>query len=279
MVRTHNKLVVEYQRLLTENESLTTLGRTAKLVWDILGGRIEATASGLALEPTTSNPAELGRQLQSSPKPRDAFDIEGWQRLVSAHPVRSREHRRLRALVVETAVALTVVPVIASPATISGRQYSLLMDSCLLLAHQVYFALLPKLNDSTFQQERAFLLSAFHQFSGSLNEATDRFALLALYFDATGEPQRVNDSRRAALAATPADAHDFMTVLQSSWSTLVERCMLDDALELLLENYPRVSRRNLDEVGDLIRETFKHGMAAANGHSAPAVRTAKRRKT
>lgn len=278
MVRATSQLAKEYQSLLTANESLSTLERTARLVWDVLGGRIEATASDLKIEPSTSNAAELARHLQSSSKPRDAFDFDEWQRLVSAHPVRSREHRRLRALVAETAVALTVVPVVASVANIAGMQYSLLLDTCLLLAHQAYFALLPKLDVPSFKNERAFLLSAFHQFADSLNEAADRRALLALYFDAIGEPQKASESQRAALAATPSDAHDFMTMLQSCWSSLVENGMLDEALDLLLESYPRVSRRDLDEVGELIRATFKYSMSTANGHPT-RVRTAKRRKT
>ncbi|MGH7134172.1 MAG: hypothetical protein ACREHD_00445 [Pirellulales bacterium] len=191
----------------------------------------------------------------------------------------SREHRQRRSLVVEAAVALTAVPVIASLTSFSGRRYSLLMDSCLLLAHHAYFALLPKLDDAALQPERAMLLSAFRQFAESSGEPADRFALLALYFDATDEPQKASGARRAALAATPADAHDFMTVLQSCWSGLVERSMLDEALEVLLDNYPRVSRRDLDEVGQLIRQTFRHGRAAANGQSGPRDRTAKRRRS
>jgi hypothetical protein len=267
MVRAYNQLVKEYQALLTENESLTSVECAAKLVWDVLGGRIEATASGVALEPLTSNAGELARHIQSSPQPRDAFDIEGWERLVSAQPAKSREHRRLRPLVLDAAVALTIVPVVAPHGSISGSQYSLLIDSCLLLAHHAYFGLLPRLNTPTCQPERAFLLSAFHQFADSLNRAADRFALLALYFDAVGEPQKAIESQRAALVATPADAHDFMTMLQNSWSSLVARGMLGDALDLLLETYPRVSRRDLDEVGELIRQTFKYSITAANGHA------------
>jgi hypothetical protein len=277
MVVAKDQFVIEYQTLLTETESLSTLERAAKLVWDVLGGRIAPTESGLSFEPAAASTAELAKRIQSSPKPRDAYDIERWRGLVSAHPVRGREHRRLRALVVDAATALTVAPAIGSLANLSSRRYSLLMDSCLLLAHHAYFALLPKLDGPRHAQERAFLLSAFHQFADSSSEPADRFALLALYFDAVDKPQQASESRRAALAATPADAHDFLTVLQSSWTNLVERGMLDDALDLLLESYPRVSRRDLDEVGDLIRQTFRQA-TAVNGHSEPRHKTARRRE-
>ncbi|HQU41692.1 MAG TPA: hypothetical protein PK867_02725 [Pirellulales bacterium] len=120
-------------------------------------------------------------------------------------------------------------------------------------------------------------LAAFRRFAESLTRASDRFALLALYFDAVGAPQNASDARMAALAATPADAHEFMTELQISWSSLIERAMLAEALELLLENYPRVPRRDLDEVNELIRQTFRHHNAASNGHSGPRERSARRR--
>ena len=143
--------------------------------------------------------------------------------------------RRLRALVVDVATALSVAPAVGSLANFSSRQYSLLIDSCLLLAHHAYFTLLAKLDHPRYAEERAFLLSTFHQFADSFSEPADRFTLLALYFDAVDKPQQASESRRAALAATPADAHDFLTVLQSLWTSLVERGMHNDALELLLE--------------------------------------------
>ena len=278
MVLAKDQLVVEYQTLLTESESLSTIDRAAKLVWNVLGGRIAPTESGLSFEPSAAGAADHANRIRSALKPRDAYDIERWRELVSAHPARSREHRRLRALVVDVATALTVAPPIGSLANFNSRRYSLLMDSCLLLSHHAYFCLLPKLDDPRHAGERAFLLSAFHQFADSSSEPSDRFALLALYFDAVDKPQQASESRRAALAATPSDAHDFLTVLQSFWTSHVERGMLNEALDLLLETYPRVSRRDLDEVGELIRQTFRQAMAV-NGHSQPRQKTATRRKT
>jgi hypothetical protein len=280
MIVAKDQFVTEYQTLLAENESLATVARAAKLTWDVLGGRITPKESGLSFEPSASNAADSTTRIQSSLpslKPRDAYDIKRWQQFVSAHPVRNREHRRLRAIVVDVATALTVVPTIGSSANFSSARCSLLIDSCLLLAHHAYFALLPKLDDQRYAADRMFLLSAFHDFADSSSEPADRFAMLALYFDAVDKPQQASESRRAALAATAADAHDFLTVLQSFWTSLVERGMLNDALELLLQTYPRVARRDLDEVGELIRQTFRQA-TAVNGHSVPRHKTAKRRK-
>lgn len=266
MVTAIDQLVKEYQALLTQSESLSALERSVKLAWDVLGGRIVPTRSGLRFDPGIANTAELVKLLDSSATPRGASQVERWWEIVSAHPARGREHRRLRALVIDAALALTAAPEIASLANFSRRRYSLLNDSCLLVAHQAYFSLLPKLDGQAFSEERAFLLSALQRFANSSSDPADRFALLALYFDAMDEPHRASEARRAALAATAADAHDFLTVLQSCWTSHIERGMLDEALDLLLETYPRVSRRDLDEVGELIRRTFHHA-TAVNGHS------------
>jgi hypothetical protein len=277
MAKAANQLIAEYQDLLTENESLSAVQRVAKLVWDVLGGRIHLAETGFVFEPSTSKDRSVARQTQRATELQEVSDIEQWQALLGTHLPVGREHRRLRALVMEAGVVLKFVPAAASETTFSGSRYSLLMDSCLLLAHQAYFALLPKLDEPVLQHDREFLLSAFHQFADSLSEPADRFTLLALYFEATDEPHKAIESRRAALAATPADAHDFMTVLQTSWSSLVERKNIGDALDLLLDSYPRVPRRDLEEVGELIRQTFRHGIAAANGHSGRGEKRAGRR--
>ncbi|HEX7379091.1 MAG TPA: hypothetical protein VF278_18355 [Pirellulales bacterium] len=270
----NEQLAIDYQTLLTENESLATLERAAKLVWGAVGGRIVLTESAFSFQPSTSNAAALAKRIRSSFRLEDVFDVERWRKIVAAHPARSREHRRLRALVVDVSAALTAAPAIGSLADFTLRRYSLLIDSCLLLAHNAYFALLPKLDDPRYAEERVFLLLTFRRFAESLSGPADRFALLALYFDAVGKPRQASESRRASLAATPADAHDFVTVLQSAWTDLVERGLISEALDLLLENYPRVSRRDLDEVGELIRQTFRRA-AAANGHSEARHKTAR----
>ncbi len=47
-----------------------------------------------------------------------------------------------------------------------------------------------------------------------------------------------------------------MTTLQGAWSFLVEHKMLQQAFDLLLESYPRVARRDLDEMKELMTLTF-----------------------
>jgi hypothetical protein len=279
MVRAKRQLVAEYQHLLTGEESLSSLEQATKLVWDVLGGRVRLTDTGLAFEPSTADRTELGRQVHHLPKPRDAFDIERWRKLIFAQPAGTRNQRQLRTLVIEAAEALTVIPVIASLAGVIGARYSLLIDSSVLLAHHAYFALLPRLKGTALRNERGFLLSAFHHFADSLAEPTDRFTLLALYYDAIDEPRKAGESRRSALAATPADAHEFMTVLQDSWSSALDAGAMHEALDVLLDSYRRVPRRDLDEVGELIRQTFRHRLARANGDSASHRKAARRRKS
>lgn len=277
MLRTQSQLVAEYQDLLIGEESLASLERVTKLVWETLGGRVTPTDAGLAIEPSAPNASDLATKIRKLTSGQLALDPEPRQKLVLAQAGGTREQKRLRTLVIEVADALSLVPVIASQADFSGARYSLLMDSCILLAHHAYFALLPKLGGTALRKERAFLLTTFHQFADSLAEPANRYTLLALYFDAIDESRKAAESRRSALAATPADAHEFMTVLQDSWSSSVAAGMVDQALELLLDSYPRVPRRDLDEVGDMIRQTFRYGDAPTNGHSGPSGKSTRRK--
>ncbi|HVA47949.1 MAG TPA: hypothetical protein VNH11_16385 [Pirellulales bacterium] len=279
MVRANRQLITEYQRLLTANESLASVKRAIKLVWHVLGARVRPTANGFVCELFNAECAEVDEQLRQAIERLGPLGVPADRKVGGRAHSRSSEQQKLRAVVRETEVALTLAPTVASMPEkgLGETSLSLLMDSCMLLAHHAYFALLPKLDEVLLASERDAFLSGFRQFAESQTRACDRFALLALYFDAVDAPQDASDARRAALAATPADAHEFMTELQSSWSSLIERAMPGEALELLLDNYPRVPRRDLDEVNELIRQTFRHQKAASNGHSGPRESRAKRR--
>src|SRR5487761_26946 len=96
MVRTESQLVAEYQNLLTENESLSTLERAVKLVWDIFGARVRPTDKGLVYEPSSLNGADKAKRFHRLSKGQRVFNVTKWREVV-AQPAGNREHRRLRA--------------------------------------------------------------------------------------------------------------------------------------------------------------------------------------
>ncbi|HEX9736318.1 MAG TPA: hypothetical protein VGG06_30510 [Thermoanaerobaculia bacterium] len=107
-----------------------------------------------------------------------------------------------------------------------------------------------------WEPERVALLESFRRFAEHLPHASDRFNVLAHYHDACQDHDRAAQYFRETLRATHSDAHELMTTLQTYWGYLIERQLLQDAFELLLETYPRVARQDLDEVHGLMASTF-----------------------
>ena len=140
----------------------------------------------------------------------------------------------------------------ASAEDIPDRQYSLISDVLMLIFHQSLFALLPR---ATPYRDR--LLRTFKSFAESIQRPADRFQVAGLTEIEAGNLPRAIESFRAALAATHADDHEFMSRLQLYWTTLMEKKKRSEAFDLLLESYPRVSRKDLDEIAAMLKQTFR----------------------
>jgi hypothetical protein len=151
------------------------------------------------------------------------------------------------------------------------------MDLLLLVFHQAYFVLLPKMQGQGWNDARSEFLSASHRFAEQLPRDADRYHVLGLVFEATGNSTGASDCYRTALNATHADDHDFITRAQMLWSHLHEMGDLSGAGRLLLDIYPRVQRKDLDEVSDMIWDTMQAferrgaGMQQRTFESRPAV--------
>lgn len=141
-------------------------------------------------------------------------------------------------------------------------QYSLLMDSLLLLFHQVLF--------NPTKQERRSVLQTLRQYSRWLPRQTDQFHTSGMIEWEQGNYSAASDNFRAGLAATHADEHDFMTRVQVLWTMMMERRRYKMAFDLLMDIYPRASREDLDEVQILLRETFEEAQRPFPRHKATA---------
>lgn len=255
------KLADEYQALLCDDEAtIATVKRAVALVHHVLGGRIRASVSGLSYEAVGSGQPVHSKLLEKPGAFGNGFVQQQLRNVVGRAASDGVRERSLRSLVIDCSLSLAIVPEIAADRSwpLDEKRCSLLFDSCILLAHHAYFGLLPALDRAALKQERSLLLAALHRFADLAPAPADRYAVLALYFDALKQHRRAGEAYRQALAATQADSHEFMTTLQTYWTFLIERGLPEQALELLLDTYPRVPRRDLEELSDLIRETFKH---------------------
>jgi len=144
-------------------------------------------------------------------------------------------------------------------ANFTAAEYSLLADLFLLVFRHAYFALLRQLRDKN--QSAHTLLDSFEQFAAMLREPSDRFHVLGLVRLARGNSDGAENDFRAALAATHADDHEFMSSLQLLWMLLIQMKDYKGAMRLLRDQYPRVARRDLEEVGLLLDETLAAAQA------------------
>ena len=222
------EVVVEYRELLTSEESIASVDRGIKLAVRIALGD-------------------------------DAGHKGKWYPLIN---------RRLPALCLDT-VAASNSQRAKNIAWILGKlrlridehlnelpedQYSLLMDTLLVLFHHAFFGFLPHLNG-----ERDLLLGSFEAYSASLPRQSDRFQTSGLIQMEQGRWNAAIESFGAAVATTHSDQHDFMTRVQTMWLALMERKRIKDAFNFLMEVYPRVSRSDIDEMRGRLQETFEEG--------------------
>lgn len=248
-------IIKEYHDLLDSDASLENLDRTVVLIEYILGVQwskqlsLQIAASGLMAE--MEEVALFQEQLDNDFKQYFHFYVK-YPELGQVQEITSHHAHR----VLKVFWTLVFFPQLMERDGFPLKSsYALFLDTCLVLFHQAYFALLPELKTDT--PEKKLLLCAFKDFANQLPRETDRYDLLGLYYEAIEDYGQVADCQKKVLRLTHSDAHEFMTVLQTFWSFLVEQEKFREALGVLLETYPRVLRRDLEEFNELILMTFE----------------------
>lgn len=228
--------VDEYRRLLTAEESSATVDAALRLLDRALSDK--------------SPQAKIGR-------PSSAFE-----RILASKErfVRRRDDQRAltSAKLRHIYWSMSALPAMLGEVALrlSDSQYSFLMDLLLLVFHNTYFAILPRLKNGRPRSQYAVILQAMRGFADRFPDEADRFRLLGLIHAELGETARAAEAFRAAISATHADDHEFMSRVQTLWMFLLHNHRDREALLLLLDVYPRVSRTDLDEMRTLLMETF-----------------------
>jgi hypothetical protein len=254
-------LTAKYRKLLVAEESLSNLDQCLSLVESALGANIEVQ-SGQIVVKLAGKQSIAGAEESLAAIPR-FINLAGLNSAAEGRRKTARNRER-EARVLRSVLDLSVVPVLAWKVEpeLSEAQYSLVKDSCLLLFHQVYFALLPEFGEG-WEVERESVLRSFSLLAGISLRAADRFHVLALEYDARNNVERAAKLYRAVVEATPSDAHDFMSCLQSAWSYLIEHERTEEAFNLLVDNMPRVTLADQDEFRTLLKQTFSLAQSTA----------------
>jgi tetratricopeptide (TPR) repeat protein len=250
-------LVRQYHRLLKGDETIENFDASLRLVEDLVGARIRWQREELELKRLEDEQRNFDQFFARLNEAAQQFQI---RKVAEAAEGRRRTKARIQqqARVVKGAFALSTFPDLIEqlPTPFTSDRVSFVLDACVLLFHQAYFALLPALNASGWNAERLLLLEAFRGFAHHCPRPSDAFGVLALYYDALGESDVAARHYADAVAATHSDSHEFMSVLQTAWTFCIERHRYREALDVLLGVNSRVSRSDMSELHEMVTLTF-----------------------
>lgn len=235
------KLIATYRTLLQSEETLGHLDETLKLCEDVLGARVKWGPAGLVEVQRIGRAQKDNDEIFSRLSEIRAFEEPTFQRANLR-----RQHRAIGVL------GMFQIHRLAGEFGWPIEHWGLFTDSCLLLFHQAYYALLPTVVDEGFSE---ILLSGLRRFAYGCLRASDRYQLLGLCEEAEGNQVEAGGFYEEALRATHSDEHEYMTVLQGVWAHYVSQGMYRQAFEVLIVEGPRVPRVSLDEHALLMRET------------------------
>ena len=260
-------LAREYRTLLTDDASEEGVDRVLSLLERLTGIELHVRDAELRLQKLNNKRSAQKRFPTGLHEALRSLDLPEFVRSVGRRR-RRPERVRTQERVLRATAALGVLPDLmeSQEDSLSEESFSLFLDSCLLLFHNVYFALLPRLPGRTWANERSSLLQASRKFALHIQEPADRFRVMALTLQEAGNADEAALFYRRAVDATHTDSHEFMSVLQLCWTHLVECAQYRQALELLVDAYQRVPRKDLEEMKDLILTT--HDLASVLSESA-----------
>jgi hypothetical protein len=247
-------IIDEYHNLLDSDASLESVDRTITLIEKILGVQWTEQLSPqiCRTEWQDKEVALFQQQLDNDFKQYFHFYAMKCVELGQVQKIASIQARR----VLKFFLTLVFFPQLMEHNGFPLKSnHSLFFDACLVLVHHAYFALLPALNVDA--PEKKLLLFAVKEFANFMSRESDRLDLLGLYYEAIEDDEQAANCHKKVLRLTNSEAHEFMTVLQTFWSFLVEHQRFSEALKMLLETYPRVLRRDLEEFNELILMTFE----------------------
>jgi hypothetical protein len=248
-----NTLFSEYRHLLTGRETLAALDSAVTLLEKASGLHVRLRRGLLTITriPNWTPPVKSWISLAVG----DAFQASAnGDRALRVPP--GTRHRALRTKIIRTSWCLTALPRQLSAIQVDDTQYAFIMDCSLLLFHQAYFALLPRLEGARWIPVRNTLVSAFFRFAEQVPDIADRFRITGLAHQARGDAVGAAALFEKALLASHVDEHVYMSRLQTLWMALLDKRDFEPALRFLLKVMPIVPLKHLPELTELILSTF-----------------------
>jgi hypothetical protein len=245
--------IAEYRQLVTAEASEETLQAALALIESLLDVRLPVPEE-LQVEGAELDDEELEEsRLQVRLKDEVLRFIE--PRLTVAREKRTRRRQRLKAaaLAYRTGYALAVPGMLRRARVRLPRSvHSLLLDTCLVVFHQVCFLLLAR-GDAA---QNAWLVARCQDFLTHVTRRSDEYRLRAVLADSLGHARDAEAYYQAALDATPAHEHEFITLLQATWQHYIDSGRFGRASVLLVDAIPRLSEADFLEAQEMMRITM-----------------------
>lgn len=153
----------------------------------------------------------------------------------------------------EAAVFLTF----QSRVTLQGHT-GFVRDVQSLLFQLCVHSLSPRLVSRRLDDANAFLLNALYAHAQLVwtDAPAHQHFLLSVLFEHLEDRTAALQFLRASLENSAPDDHDFLTKAQSYWSQLIEFGRAREAKAFILDVYRRATAKDLDEIQELIDETY-----------------------
>lgn len=257
-------LIEEYRALLQAEPSRRALQRSLILLQRVASIKIEPWEG---MQKALRSLQDEEESLTAAQQQFREDVIEFMQRELADRAARrnlAREQLRLSQLAYEVAVAVDVALdfVEGMEPSLPRWREAFLVDIALVVFHQAYFGLL---EDDLDPKMRNLLLASFMRFSNRLTPA-DQSRVRALTCDALEQHELAEGYFLEALARSSSDAHEFMTLLQTAWSHMIQHGRFWGAMRVLVRYAKKIPDRHLAEYRELAVTTLD--LLRASGRAA-----------
>jgi len=135
-----------------------------------------------------------------------------------------------------------------------NENYNFIIDILLLILNN-YLLLNSQYLNSKKNYKDVEVLKKFIE--NYINDLSIKCYYLGILFEVTGNKNKSNEYFEQSLLLSHTDNHEFMTILQSYWGRLIENKEYFSALNLLLKFYKLSPIQYIEELNDIIRDTFE----------------------
>jgi tetratricopeptide (TPR) repeat protein len=257
-----------YQSLLREDWTMASLQQTLNLLHELLRASHAALQFAWEKSGRSVRGGKVVMDLGDLQGLHDIYELVGIDELLGLHGVPAIPGAFMELLttgndILAFAVRTWVYLAIQVLFDLHGET-GFLRDIQSILFLNAVESLLPELRTDGLEESHGMLVHALgnHICRAWGDDPAHQQYLLSVLARYLGDRESEENALRSAFRLTDPDEHDYLTLAQSYWHFLLENQHYEDAEKFLLGLYRRAPREQLDEIKEMIDETFAERSAA-----------------